>query len=170
MLNDVSFEGIRRTDSRLCRSGRRRPYRDHARDLRRRPDRRRHHRDQGQAGTHQDPASGDPARHRVPDRGPQGSGSGSCAVHPHQPHPRQYEGLLDRHVPEREEDRGRRSRRTSRLCASRPRLSTRSSVSCPAATSRRLLSASGSTRTQTSLSSTSRPVVSTSAQRSRFTT
>ena len=55
------------------------------------------------------PASGDPARHRVPDRGPQGSGSGSCAVHPHQPHPRQYEGLLDRHVPEREEDRGRRS-------------------------------------------------------------
>ena len=64
----------------------------------------------------------------------------------------------------------RAAKRQSRRCASRPRRSMRSSASCPAATSRRLLSVSGSTRMRISSFSTSRPVVSTSAQRSRFTT
>ena len=55
VLNDVSFQGIRRTDSGLCRSGRRRSCRDYARSIRRRSDRQRQDQDQGQGSTYQVP-------------------------------------------------------------------------------------------------------------------
>ena len=70
VLEQCILQGIRRTDSGLCRSGRRRSYRDYARSIRRRSDRQRQDQDQGQGSTYQVPASGDPSRHCVPHRGP----------------------------------------------------------------------------------------------------
>ena len=169
MLHDVSFEAYGGQILGVAGLVGRGPHGDDARDLRRGSAGFRQDLRQGQGSAHPPAKGRHPRRHRLPHRGPQGSGIGALSAVQTKHDPRQHAPVQERAVSEAPPDPRQQRERVYALRIKTPTIDevvAQLSRRQPAEGGHR---ASGSTPRRISTSLTNRRAASTSARRSRST-